>query len=87
MVGKCHVHVNEFEDCESDKHNLATEVIIWDVGGNQIGGSTYPDSRTQRRLCSVQSWNGGIQQSANVSDSTPVVQYWWLGSEARCGLY
>ena len=44
MVGKCHVHVNEFEDCESDKHNLATEVIIWDVGGNQIGGSTYPDS-------------------------------------------
>lgn len=43
MVGKCHVHVNEFEDCESDKHNLATEVIIWDVGGNQIGGSTYPD--------------------------------------------
>jgi hypothetical protein len=37
MIGKCHVHVNEWEDCEGDAHNLATEVTIWDVGGNQIG--------------------------------------------------
>ena len=37
MIGKCHVHVNEFEDCDNDSHNLATEVTIWDVGGNQIG--------------------------------------------------
>lgn len=36
-IGKCHVHVNEWQDCEGDAHNLATEVTIWDVGGNQIG--------------------------------------------------
>lgn len=36
-AGKCHVHVNEFQDCASDAHNLLTEVTIWDVGGNQIG--------------------------------------------------
>ena len=35
--GKCHVHVNEFEDCEDDKHDLITEVTIWDVAGKQIG--------------------------------------------------
>lgn len=36
-AGKCHIHVNEIQDCAGDKHNLATEVTIWDVGGNQIG--------------------------------------------------
>lgn len=38
MIGKCHVHVNEFEDCKiDDSRDLSTEVTIWDVGGNQIG--------------------------------------------------
>ncbi|KAI4121297.1 MAG: hypothetical protein LQ338_006444 [Usnochroma carphineum] len=37
QIGKCRVHVNEFEDCAADEYNLATEVTIWDVGGNQIG--------------------------------------------------
>ena len=36
-AGKCHIHVNEIQNCAGDKHNLATEVTIWDVGGNQIG--------------------------------------------------
>ena len=37
MRGKRHVYVNEWEDCEGDAHNIATEVTIWDVGGNKIG--------------------------------------------------
>ncbi|KAL8717462.1 MAG: hypothetical protein Q9181_008324, partial [Wetmoreana brouardii] len=37
QIGKCHVHVNEFEDCRGDKNDLSTEVTIWDVGNNQIG--------------------------------------------------
>ncbi|KAL8706771.1 MAG: hypothetical protein Q9201_000197 [Fulgogasparrea decipioides] len=37
QTGKCHLHVNEFENCRSDKYDLSTEVTIWDVGGNQIG--------------------------------------------------
>jgi len=36
-TGKCHVHVNEFRNCEGDAHNPDTEVTIWDVDGNQIG--------------------------------------------------
>lgn len=36
-AGKCHVHVNEFQNCAGDAHDLSTEVFIWDVGGNQIG--------------------------------------------------
>ena len=35
--GKCHVHVNEFQDCAGGAHNLLAEVTIWDVGGTQIG--------------------------------------------------
>ncbi|KAL9578773.1 MAG: hypothetical protein Q9212_005506 [Teloschistes hypoglaucus] len=37
QAGKCHVHISEYENCESDKSDLSTEVTIWDVGGNQIG--------------------------------------------------
>lgn len=37
MLGKCHVHLNKWEDCEDDAQNLATEVTIWDVGGRRIG--------------------------------------------------
>ena len=37
MAGKCHIHVKEIQNCAGDKHDLATEVTIWDVGGNQIG--------------------------------------------------
>lgn len=36
-IGKCHVHVNELQTCAGDEHNLAAEVTIGDVGGNQIG--------------------------------------------------
>ncbi|KAL8812727.1 MAG: hypothetical protein Q9223_002253 [Gallowayella weberi] len=37
QAGKCHVHVNEYEKCGSDKSDLSTEVTIYDVGGNKIG--------------------------------------------------
>lgn len=37
MIGKCHVHVDEFWTCAGDAHNLDTAVTIWDVGGNKIG--------------------------------------------------
>ncbi|KAL8910198.1 MAG: hypothetical protein Q9171_004496 [Xanthocarpia ochracea] len=36
-IGKCHLHLDEYHTCDDDERNLAAEVRIWDVGGNNIG--------------------------------------------------
>ena len=47
---KCRVHINEFESCGSDEHNLSTEVFIWDVGGNQIGYQSVTEAGAVKPL-------------------------------------
>lgn len=49
-AGKCHIHVNEFQDCAGDEHNLATEVFIRDAGGNQIGYQSVKEAGATKPL-------------------------------------
>ena len=49
-IGKCHIHVNEIQNCAGDKHNLATEVTIWDVRGNQIGYQSIKEAGAEDPL-------------------------------------
>ncbi len=49
-AGKCHIHVNEIEYCGGDARNLAAEVFIWDVGGNQIGHQSATEAGATKPL-------------------------------------
>ncbi|KAL8745031.1 MAG: hypothetical protein Q9184_007924, partial [Pyrenodesmia sp. 2 TL-2023] len=50
MIGKCHVHVTEQQQCGDDKHNLFAQVTIFDVGGNEIGFSAYGEAGAEKPL-------------------------------------
>lgn len=49
-AGKCHVHVNEFDNCEPETRDLSAEVTIWDVGGNQIGYQSRTEAGATKPL-------------------------------------